>query len=197
LVCKDADIDATGARVRCDVARYDLGGCLSPQAIFVEGDTSPFADKLAAGLSEWFDPFHPDRTPADIGAIQRSREKAEFAEYSGRPVRLLASEGNLDWTIVVQERPLRPFQLFNRVCNVVGVESYREIADLLGPSVKQLSCVGVSVPPDRRDEVVEFLVGLGAQRICRLGEMQTPPLSWHHDGRFHLADFLTWTDVEI
>lgn len=196
FVARNSNSDETVYGAANDIGIFDLTGCLSPQALFVEGDSAEFGDRLAAHLRQSPRFAGGDRLPADVGSIRRSREKAEFAELSGRGVRLLASE-NLDWTIVVQERPLRPFQLFNRVVNVVGIDHHREIAGLLGESAKSLSCVGVSVTPERRDEVVDFLVELGAKRICKLGEMQTPPLAWHHDGRFHLADFLEWTDVEI
>jgi hypothetical protein len=199
-VLAGADPVSAAAGAVADVLRFDLSGCLSPQVFFVEGDPLPFAEALAARLAAdsearaargetW------DRPHSDIGTIRRSREKAEFAELSDRPVRMLASD-NLDWTVVVQLRPLRPFHLFGRTVNVVGVGALRETADLLGPSVRQLSCCGLAAADDRWADAVEFLVGLGVRRVCPLGKMQTPPLGWHHDGRFHLADFLEWTDVE-
>jgi hypothetical protein len=34
-------------------------------------------------------------------------------------------------------------------------------------------------------------------RVCPLGRMQEPPLTWRHDGRPALADLITWTDLEL
>ena len=36
----------------------------------------------------------------------------------------------------------------------------------------------------------------GATRICAIGQMQNPPLTWRHDGRPSLGDLVTWTDWE-
>ena len=52
----------------------------------------------------------------------------------------------------------------------------------------------------------KFVVGLavcvwvsaawGVTRVCPLGQMQNPPLTWRHDGRPALGDFVTWVDWE-
>ena len=36
----------------------------------------------------------------------------------------------------------------------------------------------------------------GVTRVCPLGQMQSPPLTWRHDGRPALSDLVTWTDFE-
>ena len=40
------------------------------------------------------------------------------------------------------------------------------------------------------------LARMGVHRVCPIGQMQRPPLSWHHDGRPNLADLVQWTDFE-
>ena len=37
---------------------------------------------------------------------------------------------------------------------------------------------------------------LGVTRLCALGRMPWPTLTWHHDGRGNLLDLLHWTDIE-
>ena len=37
----------------------------------------------------------------------------------------------------------------------------------------------------------------GVTRVCPLGEMQKPPLTWRHDGRPPLGELVTWTDLEL
>jgi hypothetical protein len=39
------------------------------------------------------------------------------------------------------------------------------------------------------------LARMGVHRVCPIGQMQRPPLSWHHDGRPNLADLVNWTDL--
>ena len=36
----------------------------------------------------------------------------------------------------------------------------------------------------------------GVTRVCPLGQMQNPPLTWRHDGRPSLEDLVTWIDWE-
>jgi hypothetical protein len=39
------------------------------------------------------------------------------------------------------------------------------------------------------------LANIGVNRVCRIGQMQRPPLTWQHDGRPNLADLVRWTDL--
>jgi len=40
------------------------------------------------------------------------------------------------------------------------------------------------------------LAKMGVHRVCPIGQMQRPPLSWHHDGgRPNLGDLVSWTDL--
>jgi len=53
------------------------------------------------------------------------------------------------------------------------------------------------VPEDKAQEIATQLARWGATRICPLGQMQNPPLTWRHDGRPALGDLVTWTDFEL
>jgi len=61
---------------------------------------------------------------------------------------------------------------------------------------KTLQCMALEAGPERKKRIVEKLSELGVNRICRAGAMQAPPLTWHHDGRFNMASWVTWTDDE-
>ncbi len=45
-------------------------------------------------------------------------------------------------------------------------------------------------------ETVALAVRSGAQRVCQIGQMQEPPLTWHHDGWPSLASLVRYVDVE-
>jgi hypothetical protein len=59
-----------------------------------------------------------------------------------------------------------------------------------------ISTVGVAAPPEKMNELARLFARHGATRICPLGQMQNPPLTWRHDGRPALGDLVTWTDYE-
>ncbi len=60
----------------------------------------------------------------------------------------------------------------------------------------KVSTVGVAGEGDKMPELANQLARWGARRICPLGQMQNPPLTWRHDGRPALGDLVTWTDWE-
>ena len=60
----------------------------------------------------------------------------------------------------------------------------------------KVSTVGLAAPPEKLSELAGRFARWGAPRICPLGRMQNPPLTWRHDGRPALGDIVLWTDVE-
>jgi hypothetical protein len=60
-----------------------------------------------------------------------------------------------------------------------------------------LSTVGLSAPIHRAQEIAQQLARCGVTRVCQIGRMQNPPLTWRHDGRPSLGDLVTWTDFEL
>jgi len=60
----------------------------------------------------------------------------------------------------------------------------------------KVSTVGLAVPEHKAQEMATELARWGATRVCPLGQMQAPPLTWRHDGRPTLGDLVTWTDWE-
>jgi hypothetical protein len=59
-----------------------------------------------------------------------------------------------------------------------------------------VSTIGIAAPEDKMQELAMQLARWGATRICPLGQMQNPPLTWRHDGRPVLGDIVLWADVE-
>ena len=52
-----------------------------------------------------------------------------------------------------------------------------------------LSCVGIIADEDQRKQVEAYFVNKPEIRICKIGEMQKPPLDWRNGG-VHLGEFL-------
>ena len=61
----------------------------------------------------------------------------------------------------------------------------------------QVSTVGLAATKLDAAEIVRQLACWGVTRVCSIGQMQNPPLTWRHDGRPALGDYVRWTDWEL
>jgi hypothetical protein len=88
---------------------------------------------------------------------------------------------------------------FSPLNRFIYVKPVPEVAAVL-PGVDEIhgnvSTVGLAAPPEKMAQLARRFARWGATRICPLGQMQNPPLTWRHDGRPALGDLITWTDFE-
>jgi len=189
----------SAARLAEDVALWDQLGCLSPLAAFVtdrdRGGAAGFAEELAEALADLEQRWPRGQiSPRASAAIARERDEAEMRAAGGAPVRLHRGTGS-SWTVVAEaDSRIRPAPLhrFVRVHPVAGVTG---LVEALTPLNHHLASVGVGGFADRRREIVAALNQLGVSRVCSLGAMQAPPLSWCHDGRGVLLPLARLSDV--
>ena len=189
----------SAARLAEDVALWDQLGCLSPLAVFVadgeRGGATAFGAELAEALADLEQRWPRGRiSPRSSAAIRRERDEAEMRAGGGAPVRLHRGAGS-SWTVVVEaDSRIRPAPLhrFVRVHPVAGVPG---LVEALKPVRHHLACVGVGGFADRQSEMIAALGQLGVSRICRIGTMQGPPLSWCHDNRGVLLPLARLSDV--
>ena len=111
-------------------------------------------------------------------------------------VKIWASENSTAWTVVFEHEARFRFSPLNRF---IFVKPVADVAAVL-PGIDELrgkvSTVGMAAPPEKLRELARRFACWGATRICPLGQMQNPPLTWRHDGRPALGDLVTWTDFE-
>ena len=104
---------------------------------------------------------------------------------------LFALDACADGTVVVEsEAVFRPTPL----CRSVRILPLRRMADMVGilaPVRRVLECAGLASPPRRRAEWEQLLTAAGVHRICNLGEMQRPLLSWRPGGHSRVAGWLS------
>lgn len=184
-----------------DVAAWDQLGCLSPQAFYVEsGGRFPpdhFAEKLAEALAgvESQQPRGPvsPEVAADIAARRRVYEvrAANLAD-----TQLWQSPGSTAWTVVHDGDPRFQPTCGHRFVHVKTVANLDEALQGLELVRGQVSTVGLSAPGTREAELVTRFARWGVTRVCPVGRMQTPPLTWRHDGRPSLGDLVLWCDWE-
>ncbi len=189
------------ARTVEDVVAWDQLGCLSPHVIYVQsgGAVSPvqFAEQLADELARREAAEPRGIVPAERAATVASRRSIyEVRASHSQETHLWQSKDSTAWTVVCEADAKFQMSCLHRF---IYVKPSRDVADVLvgADDVRgKVSTVGLAAPEHRAPEIGSQFARWGATRICPLGQMQLPPLSWRHDGRPALGDLVTWTDLE-
>jgi len=189
-------------RAASDVVCWNQLGCLSPHLFYVEmgGNVPPekFAELLADELArrEQDEPRGPlaVQEAADIAA---KRGFYQVRAAHSKETQVWQSEGSTAWTVVFETEPQFKLSCLNRFIFIKPVKELREALDNAASVKGKVSTVGVAAPFQKMQEIAIQLARWGATRVCPLGKMQEPPLTWRHDGRPALGDLVTWTDWEL
>ena len=185
-----------------DVVAWDQLGCLSPHVFYVENDGKEqalqFAELLAAEL-EKREASMPrgevsKRAAADI-ASRRSLYDVRSAHLP-ETVRHWCSEGSTAWTVVYEADTLFQLSCLNRFIYVKATPTLDDVFKGAEMVRDHVSTVGLAAAEDEKEELAVRFARWGATRICPIGRMQKPPLTWRHDGRPLLGDLVRWTDWE-
>jgi hypothetical protein len=204
VVAKEAmtasSLTAVAEAAAFDVSVYDQQGCLSPHVIYVEerGELGPrkFAEALAQAMARYQArvPRGP-LTVEEAAAVKRLRDAYEFRGATDRRVAVWAGSETNDWLVIYEDDPSFVVSCLNRVVYVKPTDGFKRILDSVKRFAGKISTVGIVPLDDRARDFAANLARLGVHRLCRLGQMQRPPLTWHHDGRPNLADLVRWMDV--
>jgi hypothetical protein len=150
-----------------DVWMMDQRGCLSP--VFLYAETGGEISSAAFSVMVFQELDRIARFDK-IKQIPPEREGMRLANENLRKVKQISF--------------VRPFHNLAEAIHAIKSFSGR------------LQAVALEAGLKRRKVIAEELSRLGANRVCRAGNMQAPPLTWHHDGKPNLASWLTWTDHE-
>ena len=191
VIFEDANLSSTVGAAR-DASIFDQQGCLSPHVFFVAQEPLAYAAKLAAEM----DRVHA-REPrgalslSDANAIRVLRSELSFRLANDEAVAVLESTNSTAWTVAFDAAPGFPRSPLNRF---IFVKPFPEdFAETLADVRPHLSCAGIW-PPTAGN--ARTLAGLGVSRICPVGRMQLPPVTWHQDGQQVLAPLVRWIDYE-
>ena len=202
LVTKEslADAEETAHKATYDVALYDQQGCLSPQLIYVEegAAVSPkeFAALLATGLAHWQTELPRGPVPPEVStAIRKVRDEAEWQALAGKDVVLHASPKGTDWTVVYDADPTFVQSPLYRTIRVKPLRNIAQLSGILDTWRPYLEAVGVAAGLERLATIADTLGALGVSRVCPIGTMQRPPLSWRHGGRPRIGDLVRWVGI--
>jgi hypothetical protein len=191
------------SRAADDVVAWNQLGCLSPHVIYVQtgGEVSPekFAELLADELERREQTEPRGELPAEHAAAIASRRGIYEvrAAHSPETTQHWCSRNSTAWTVVYEADARFQLSCLNRFIYVKGVRDLTEALQSAEMVRGQVSTVGLGVPEHKLEELATQLARWGATRVCPLGRMQNPLLTWRHDGRPALGDLITWTDLEM
>ncbi len=188
-------------RAASDVVAWDQLGCLSPHVIFVEHGGGVSAEQFAEMLAEELvarEVTEPRGIlPTETAATIASRRAFYEVRAAHSPdTRMWRSENSTAWTVIYEADPKFQTSCLHRFIYVKGTPDLENVLrgadDLRG----RISTVGLAATEDKAEELAKKLARWGVTRVCPLGQMQNPPLTWRHDGRPALGDLVTWVDWE-
>jgi hypothetical protein len=185
---------ATARALASDVCAYEQRGCVSPRFVFVVGaDADEFAGLLAAELeAETLRQPPPVLNQKEALAIRSLRAEVELGSTAGR---LVASEPDLRWTILVDREPRIDAPALPRLLRLCSVASVGDLLTALEPLSGHIQAIGYAGNSGVA-ELAEAAVRLGACRVAPVGRIAWPPVDWRHDGRHQLVPLLRWTEWE-
>ncbi len=180
------------AAVAHDICIYDQMGCLSPQAIFLEpgSKTEAFGEALTEAMTK------------EIARLPKVERSAEEFGVIFETIDTARGLGQRVWTarsatiatagaVILDPKPQFRFSCLHRVIRLHEVKATQlpQALDVVRGKISTLGLAGELTPA-----LEKVLLPLGVKRFCRVGRMQHPPISWHHDGRPSLADLIRWVD---
>ncbi len=199
VIGRAGDLRAACADLARDVALWDQAGCLSPVALYAVGwrweERGALLGELASAFAE-----RERRWP--LGKISRE-DWAVRADALATAELLTAAGGDAElrrdpagkWALIAEREPAFRGSPLHRVLRIHFVRDAAELGTALAPAARHLSCLGVAGLGDAAE--TGPLLALRPSRICPLGEMQAPPISWCHDGQGVLTPLASFTDLEL
>ncbi len=196
------NVRKTVSQAAADVTAWNQQGCLSPHVIYVEHSGVVPPDKFAELLAEELERREETEPRGELlvesaAAIASRRAFYEVRAAHSPDTRHWCSRNSTAWTVVYEADPRFQLSCLNRFIYVKGVKDLTEALQNAESVRGQVSTVGLAAQEDKAQALATELARWGVARVCRLGQMQEPPMPWRHDGRPALGDLVSWTDWEF
>lgn len=192
IVFDDSRLESCADAAR-DASLFDQKGCLSPLIFYVKGDSRIYATRLAIEM-ERFNIQNPrgPLPPNEANSIRAAREDLQFRMAEGEPIQLWGSSGSTSWTVAFDGSPEFPQSPLNRFIFVKPLRAdFEETMRKFRPHLSTAGIFPATLENARQ------AAAWGFTRVCPIGRMQFPPVTWHHDGQFVLAPLVRWVDAEL
>jgi len=184
LVGRDFLTPATAAAIAHDVALFDQQGCLSPQVIFIESNSSSDAERFAGLVHAALEEVGGELPMGEASVAEKVRLQQTLATLQMTGALILRTSGMPFRSVILQDAG-------DRLCLTLNVrggvflcraDDLSQVIEQLKPLSQKLQCAGVAMSAEQLANLTPLLYTLGVCRVCPLGEMQRPPLGWHADG---------------
>ena len=188
IIFDDPELVTAPAAAR-DASLFDQQGCLSPRVFYVRDNAPAYAARLAKEMAAYSQ--HTPRGPtttAQLAAIHALRETISFRASNGEPCQIFTGD---DWTVIFDTAPGFPAAPHPRVIFVKPLPA--DLDQELAQVRPHLSACAIHPATEKNADTA---TSLGATRICAIGKMQEPPLTWHQDGQPTLSPLVRWVDFE-
>jgi hypothetical protein len=186
-----------------DVVAWNQLGCLSPHVIYVEAGGEVSAEHFAQLLADELERREAQEPRGEITAEESAAIASRRAIYEIRAAHSpettlhFYSKDSTAWTVIFEADARFQLSCLNRFIYIKPVANLKALFENADDLRGKVSTVGLAAPDEKISEVAVQFARWGATRVCPLGQMQNPPLTWRHDGRPPLSDLVTWTDVEV
>jgi len=174
-----------------DLVLYDGEGCMSLHALFVERDAAIALPAFAQMLID-------AAASASVEFPARKLDPRVVAYCTGAAFRAALGRGSVmrtpsaDTTLVLDPPHHEPPPLLPRILPLYAIDGPDECEEYVRSHGLPLEAFALAVPSET---LADLGARLGAARVARLGEMQSPGPDLHHGGRARIADFIRWVDV--
>ncbi len=198
---RDGDLSASCTALARDVALWDQLGCLSPIALAAVGwrweQRGELLDQLEAAFANQ-NRACPIGSLAPEDGARRANELATFElRAAARDDAELRRDPGRAWALLGERELAFRGSPLHRVLRVYFAQDAGAMETWLAPVAQHLASVGLGgFDSDLRRSLADRLAALGASRICQLGEMQAPPISWSHDGQGVLLPLARLADLD-
>jgi hypothetical protein len=185
-----------------DVVAWNQLGCLSPHVIYVQSRGEILPEKFAELLADELEQREQTEPRGELAAEHAAAIVSRRGFYEVRAAhspdtQMWHSKNSTAWTVVFEADARFQMSCLNRFVYVKGVKDLPELLQNAEAVRGKVSTVGIAAPEEQMEELAMQLAHWGVTRVCPLGQMQNPPLSWRHDGRPALGDLVTWSDLEM
>jgi len=174
-----------GLALARDVALYDQQGCLSPHVILVERGGEVPVQALCEQLVQGSLPEVARKWPPGRLSLGQAAAIVQFKGVVAFTGELWEGEGG-SVCLVTGDR-FEPSCL-GRVILVKEVDMVQDAAFFLEPMRHHIQGIALEADESRWGGLASRLAQLGASRICRPGQLQSPTAAWTGDGRPVLRD---------
>ena len=193
IVFDDPQFESAQGAAR-DASLFDQQGCLSPHIFYVP---AAIAREYASRLAEAMEQFEKEVPRGPLTVAEQTEITALRGEFGFRAATdpqagIWQSAGSTAWTVLLDPNSHFTASCLNRVVYVKPLPADLDSALLRARA--HLSTVGI-FPATQKN--AERVAACGASRICPIGRMQSPAITWHHDGRPVLAPLVRWIDFEV